>query len=106
MSKHLISRVVMLPDGTAHIALLDRQTVACTPGNLSKLLSDPYGFIEKGQYESKTSTKKVNPEHSALEYVKGLTLLRIYSDTEIVCVFPKLFHSLFDSIVSSPSDPS
>ena len=105
MSKHLISRVVMLPDGTAHIALLDRQTVACTPGNLSKLLSDPYGFIEKGQYESKTSTKKVNPEHSALEYVKGLTLLRIYSDTEIVCVFPKLFHSLFDSIVSSPSDP-
>lgn len=105
MSKYLISRVVMLPDGTAHIALLDRQTVACTPGNLSKLLSDPYGFIEKDQFESKTTTKKVNPEHSALEHIKGLTLLRIYSDAEIVCVFPKLFHSLFDSIESSPSDP-
>ncbi len=51
MSKHLISRVVMLPDGTAHIALSDRQTVACTPANLSELLSDPYGFIEKGQFD-------------------------------------------------------
>ena len=105
MSKHLISRVVLLPDGTAHIALLDRQTVACTPGNLSTLLSDPYGFIEKGQFESKTSTKTVNPEHCALEHIKGLTLLRVYSDAEIVCVFPKLFHSLFGSIESSPSEP-
>ncbi len=105
MSKHLISRVIMLPDGTVHIALLDRQTVACTPDNLSELLSDPYGFIEKGQFESKATTKVVNPEHSALEHVKGLTLLRIYSDAEIVCVFPKLFHSLFDSIGASSTEP-
>lgn len=105
MSKHLISRVIMLPDGTAHIALLDRQTVACTPVNLSELLSDPHGFIEKGQFNSQATTKAVNPKHNALEYIGGLTLLRIYSDAEIVCVFPKLFHSLFDSIGTASSDP-
>lgn len=105
MSKHLISRVIMLPEGTAHIALLDRQTVACTPDNLSELLSDPYGFIEKGQFSSKTTTKAVNPKHNALEHIGGLTLLRIYSDAEIVCVFPKLFHSLFDSIGAASSEP-
>ena len=70
MSKHLISRVVMLPDGTAHIALSDRQTVACTPANLSELLSDPYGFIEKGQFSSKTTTRTVNPTHNALESIE------------------------------------
>lgn len=105
MSKHLISRVIMLPDGTAHIALLDRQTVACTPVNLSELLSDPHGFIEKGQFNSQATTKAVNPKHNALEHIGGLTLLRIYSDAEIVCVFPKLFHSLFDSIGTASSDP-
>ena len=105
MSKHLISRVIMLPDGTVHIALLDRQTVACTPVNLSELLSDPHDFIEKGQFNSKTTTKIVNPTHNALEHIKGLTLLRIYSDAEIVCVFPKLFHSLFDSIGASSTEP-
>lgn len=105
MSKELISRVVMLPDGSVHIALQDHHTVVCTPASLTELITDPYAFIGSGQFNFKDTTKIVNSSRSDLEYVKGLTLLRVFSDAEIVCVFPKLFTGLFESIGSSPNEP-
>lgn len=104
MGKHLISRVIMHPDGTVHIALLDKQTLAGTPKSLSELLSNPHKYIDTQQFDSKSTTKKVNPEHYALENIKGLTLLKIYSDEEITCIFPKLFQSLFSTIHTNPEE--
>lgn len=105
MTKQLISRVIMLPDGSAHIALRDRQTIQCTSKSLSELLSDPHQFIDEGQYKYTSSKELINPQNFALENIQGLTLLKIYSDAEIVCVFPKLFQALFVSFNNDSAQP-
>lgn len=105
MTKQLISRVIMLPDGTAHIALRDRQTIQCTSASLSELLSNPHQFIDEGQYKYTSTQKDINPKNFFLENIQGLTLLKIYSDAEIVCVFPKLFQALFASFNNNSAQP-
>lgn len=98
MTKFLMTRVIMLPDGSAHIAMFNRQTIECTPKSLSDLLSDPHEFIEEKQFQYNLTGKRVNPQDAPLSNIKGLTLLKIYSDAEVVCIFPKLFDLLFKSI--------
>ena len=105
MTKQLISRVIMLPDGSAHIALQDKNTIQCTSASLSEILSNPHAFIEEGQYKYSASTKLINSKGYSLNHIQGLTLLKIYSDAEIVCVFPKLFQALFASLNNDPVQP-
>ncbi len=105
MTKFLMIRVIMLPDGSAHIAMLDGQTIECTPKSLSDLLSDPHEFIEHRQFQYHLTGKRVNPQDAPLANIKGLTLLKIYSDAEVVCVFPKLFDLLFKSIQQNKEEP-
>lgn len=103
MSKILLSRVIMLPDTSVHIVFVDREAIGCTPDLLIKLLTDPLDlFSLKNTLEC--STKLVNPKRVHLEDIKGLTLLKVYSDAETVCIFPKLFQSLFNNIKNSPSE--
>lgn len=94
MGKRLIARVIMLADCSVHIAVHDGNTFECTPDALSFLLSDPYGYIETGPHYEKNTCHTANPQHLALPYIKGLTLVKIYDDIEIVCVFPKVYQLL------------
>ncbi len=97
MGKRLIARVIMLADCSVHIAVHDGNTFECTPDALSFLLSDPYGYIETGPHYEKNTCHAANPKHLALPYIKGLTLVKIYDDIEIVCVFPKVYQALLES---------
>ncbi|MBQ3526983.1 MAG: helix-turn-helix domain-containing protein [Clostridia bacterium] len=97
MGKKLIARVIMMADCSVHIAVRDGNTFECTPDALSFLLSDPYGYIEAGPHNEKNTCNVANPKHLAFPYIKGLTLIKIYDDIEIVCVFPKVYQALLES---------
>lgn len=105
MSKHLIARIIMLPNGAVHIALLSKETVNCSRNNLLEFLSDPHEFLIRNKREIKKSTCIVNPRHRYLESIPGLTLLKAYSDNSVVCRFPKLFDALFKNIDNDSDKP-
>lgn len=108
MNKRLISRVIMLPDCSVHIASYDKHTMVCSPQNLTELLEDPIGFVVEKQFnpDYTDSTAIVNPNpKSDLEDIQGLTLLKLFSNGEVVCHFPKLFETLFARVKSGSKEP-
>lgn len=105
MNKNLLARVIMLPDGSAHIAMNNRHTIDATPTSLSEFLSDPLSFLNKGQFKYMETTHIANRPMVILEDIKGLTLLSVYGDLKIECIFPKLFQALFKTISSRPDEP-
>ncbi len=105
MSKYLISRIVMLPNGTAHIALFSGETINCSRNNLLQLLSDPQSFRNGSNGTIKRTTAKVNPRHRSLETIPGLTLMKVYSDSTTVCRFPKLFQALLNNLDNDSDKP-
>ena len=105
MNKNLLARVIMLPDGSAPIAMNNRHTIDATPTSLSEFLSDPLSFLNKGQFKYRETTPIANRPMFILEDIKGLTLLSVYGDLKIECIFPKLFQALFKTISSRPDEP-
>lgn len=105
MGKILIARVIMLADCSVHIAVQDGNTFECTPQALLFLLSDPYGYIENSANLSNNTCRIANTKCLSLPFIKGLTLIKIFSDTEIICVFPKVFKALLESKDTKPHSP-
>ena len=96
MEAKLIARVVVLLDGSVHIAFYDKTTVVCTYERLGTLLGSPCETLElRNLWE--TSTDKVNPDGNELPKIQGLTLLKCFSDNQVVCVFPELLRRMHSS---------
>lgn len=101
----MIIRVILLPNGSIHIALANRKCVVCTPLALMTMLKDPRSFFKSGYYEFDLSTMYVNPNSVALNEISGLTLLSADHENKISCVFPFLFSLLFDAISLKDAKP-
>ncbi len=91
MKNFIIARVLLMPDGSIHIAHMNKQTYYCTAEALLLLLTDPSNFVLKGYGRLSTSTLLVNKKQESVEEIRGLTLLTVYSNAQIVCDFQVLF---------------
>ena len=78
--KDSIAKVILLPDGSVHIALNCRQSVYASPASLFSLIQNPYDFVQNGYIEFNRSTKDVFGKAKSLNEVVGLTLAVIYED--------------------------
>ena len=90
--KNDLARVILLPDGSVHIAFQDGHSISATPENLLELFSDPLDFIYIKSKTYKSTTQETNEKRVPLFEVLGLTLASISSDKQVVCDFPELFH--------------
>lgn len=86
-----LARVILLPDGSVHIAFQDIRSIHATPENLLQLFADPLDFINTKSKTYKTTTKETNENRVPLFEVLGLTLASISADKQVVCDFPELF---------------
>lgn len=96
MEAKLIARVIVLLDGSVHIAFYDKTTVVCTYERLGTLLGSPCETLEQ-RTQWKSNTDKVNPDGNELPKIQGLTLLKCFSDNQVVCVFPELLRYMYRS---------
>ena len=86
-----LARVILLPDGSVHIAFQDIRSIHATPENLLQLFADPLDFIYAKSKTYKTTTWETNEKRVPLFEVPGLTLASISADKQVVCDFPELF---------------
>ncbi len=66
----------------------------CTSEVLLDFLSDPVAFFNAGRFKYYESTKTINPLKKELEQIRGITLLKVFDNLDVVCVFPQLFQVL------------
>lgn len=93
MSTELIARVIMTPDTTVYIAFKDIKIVSGTPGRLFSLLTAPDEcYRKRSQWQNVNHI--INPQNKSLPDIPGLTLIKVYSDNRIDCIFPELFQHL------------
>jgi len=92
----LLARVLLLTDGSIHIALVSKQTYACTVGAFKHFISDPFGFYHSDLSKFTCTTEYTNPKKLSLEVIPGLTLLSAGQDNKTICFFPELFQCFFN----------
>jgi len=100
----LIARVILVKNGELHIAMNNRQAVFCTANSLIRLLSDPYAFLTTGFRCFGNTTKYIYQSKVDLNDILGLTLISVYQDRGIQCMFPEIFQILFSVIGFSCED--
>lgn len=100
-----IARVIMLKDGSVHLALSNRQTVLCTNHSILALFADPFGFIENDFKKYSLTTRDLNIDGKNLNDISGFTLAIVYADKSIKCEFPELFLSAKEAIFQTAEKP-
>lgn len=94
----MISRVVMISDGSVHIIMANGQSIACTAQNLLELFIDVYGFEMGAGRRYPLTTYLLSTESPSLMSFPGLTLAEIYEDTSVRIYQPLLLRYLADNV--------
>ena len=63
-------------------------------GGFTGLLIGSWSFFNAGRFKYLDSTKNINPLKKELEQIRGITLLKVFDNLDVVCVFPQLFQVL------------
>lgn len=104
MQSAAYSRVILLPDGSSHIAFFDGATIQCTPSSLLALLTKPFLLYEKKMDAYMNTTAKTNPSGLDLENLPGLTLISILQDGTSVCVHPTIYNAFYSAVSAQEVD--
>lgn len=97
MYEELLARIILLKDGTVHIALNNYKTVKCSKNSLLDLFAEPYSFLKQLYLKYEESTRFVNPKRVELNLLPGLTLAVVQNDTVTVIYYPFVFQKLMDT---------
>lgn len=98
MADNLIARIILLPDGSTHIALDNSQTYVCTAVSLRDFLSDPALFKGEAYKNYKNTTQYTAPRKVSLEEIHGITLATLNSDYHLTFKFLDLFLIAFKNM--------
>ena len=94
------ARILLLPDGTTHIALKNRQTFQCSANAVYSLLNDPVAFESENCLKFLNSTRILNKRGYSLGDIPGLTLAEVSSSGEMLCNYTLLMRMVVDAFVS------
>ena len=96
----MLTRVLLRPDASVHIAIADGRSVYATPAGLSRLFSSPYYFLDSfALYDE--SSYDINPNEVSLSEITGLELACIWKDKRVQIDFPEIMQYVFRVRASS-----
>lgn len=98
MKQDLSARVLLLHNGSIHIALANLQTFECSAAALADLFDDPFSFYQNHGNKYRKTTAKVCPRRIPLEEIPGITLASVDNENTVTCEFPILLDLVFQAL--------
>jgi len=95
MTSNIVAKIIMLPSGSVHIALANRESVIATVNSIDELLTNTPLFLGQSYQDFVSTTKEIYPENDPetdINELPALTLCDVYQNYRYDVLFPVVYH--------------